>query len=528
MKSYFGYTRVSTAKQGAQGVSLIEQKSAIERYAAKNGFAIVEWFEERETAAKRGRPVFSRMLALLRRGKAAGVIIHKIDRSARNLKDWADLGEMIDAGVELHFAADALDLNSRGGRLSADIQAVVAADYIRNLREETRKGFYGRLKQGLYPLGAPVGYLDQGGGKPKIPDPATAPFVRQAFELYATRAYSLHALRDELVNRGFRRSSSRSLQVSSLSHLLNNPFYTGVIRLKTTGETFRGVHEPLVSVAMYERVQSILKGKLVHRVVTHDFTYRRLFSCGLCGGALIGERQKGRIYYRCHTKDCETAGVREDALSEAVNMLLHRVELTPDEVTEAKEYLARKRGEGVRRDAEAALTLQVASARSRLDRLTDAFVDGLIEKPVFEERRTSLVSDLARLEGNLADVDDHLARKQAEVARTLELAENLVLGYETARPAKKREILESMTSNRTLSGKNLEIRLRIPFEALARRPCFQLGAPHRCTPRTSETCARRREAVFAVIDNILDDDGKPAKSRAKSATSTKSTHRRDV
>jgi hypothetical protein len=40
----------------------------------------------------------------------------------------------------VHFANDSLDLNTRGGRLSADIQAVVAADYIRNLREEAKKG----------------------------------------------------------------------------------------------------------------------------------------------------------------------------------------------------------------------------------------------------------------------------------------------------------------------------------------------------------------------------------------------------
>jgi site-specific DNA recombinase len=70
-------------------------------------------------------------------------------RSARNLKDWADLGELIDSDLEVHFANESLDLHSRGGRLSADIQAVVAADYIRNLREERIKGFYGRLKQGL-------------------------------------------------------------------------------------------------------------------------------------------------------------------------------------------------------------------------------------------------------------------------------------------------------------------------------------------------------------------------------------------
>ena len=121
MRSFFGYTRVSTVKQGEHGVSLQEQHDAIARYATRNGLEIVSWFEERQTAAKRGRPVFTQMLRLLRGGKADGVIIHKIDRSARNLKDWADLGELIDAGIVVHFANESLDLHSRGGRLSADI-----------------------------------------------------------------------------------------------------------------------------------------------------------------------------------------------------------------------------------------------------------------------------------------------------------------------------------------------------------------------------------------------------------------------
>src|SRR5436309_1705712 len=177
-KQFFGYIRVSTAKQGEQGVSLREQQDAIERYAQRYGLAICRWFEERETAGKRGRPIFSEMIRLLRHGKAQGVILHKIDRGARNLKDWADIGELIDAGIEVLFANEGLDLNTRGGRLSADIQAVVAADFIRNLREETKKGFYGRLKQGLLPMPAPLGYRNIGSGKPKEPDPKTAPLVR--------------------------------------------------------------------------------------------------------------------------------------------------------------------------------------------------------------------------------------------------------------------------------------------------------------------------------------------------------------
>src|SRR5215813_6569644 len=253
MKEFYGYVRVSTAKQGEKGVSLQEQREAIECYSQRNGLKISEWFEERETAAKRGRPIFNKMLKLLKSGKSDGVIIHKIDRSARNLKDWADLGELIDGGIEVHFANESLDLHSRGGRLSADIQAVVAADYIRNLREETRKGMYGRIKQGLYPLPAPLGYLDMGKGKRKEVDPAKAPLVRKAFELYASARYNLEGLIEEMYRLGLRNRKGGKVTPNGFSVMLNNPFYFGLIRVKRTNEMFPGSHEPLIPKSIFDR-----------------------------------------------------------------------------------------------------------------------------------------------------------------------------------------------------------------------------------------------------------------------------------
>src|SRR5258706_2399949 len=112
-KGYFSYVRVSTQRQGQQGTSLTEQTAAIDRYAKTWKLDIVKQFEERETAAKIGRPIFLDMIRGLKRGAAAGVIIHKIDRSARNLRDLAELGSLIDLGIEVHFANENLDPHSR-------------------------------------------------------------------------------------------------------------------------------------------------------------------------------------------------------------------------------------------------------------------------------------------------------------------------------------------------------------------------------------------------------------------------------
>jgi site-specific DNA recombinase len=121
MKKYYAYIRVSTVKQGEKGSSLTEQRDAISHYAAKSNMQISAWFEEQETAAKRGRIVFRRMLTQLKKGNANGLIMHKIDRGARNLADWAEIASLIDLGIEVHFTHEGTDLTSRGGRLAADI-----------------------------------------------------------------------------------------------------------------------------------------------------------------------------------------------------------------------------------------------------------------------------------------------------------------------------------------------------------------------------------------------------------------------
>jgi site-specific DNA recombinase len=485
MKSYFAYIRVSTQKQG-QGVSLQEQRGAIERYAERRALRIICWFEERETAAKRGRPVFGRMLKDLKGGKADGVIIHKIDRSARNLKDWADLGELIDGGYDVHFATETLDLTSRGGRLSADIQAVVAADYIRNLREETRKGFYGRLKQGFYPMRAPLGYLNRGAAKPKEPDPAVAPLVRRAFELYSTGAYSLHTLQHEVTFMGLRNLAGKPLSINGISTLLNNPFYVGIMRIDRTHETFRGVHAPIISNGLFNRVQAVLQGRVAPRTQKHYFLLRRMLRCTHCTRILTGERQKGHVYYSCHTPACPTTGIREEQVDQYIRELFCRVTLTEREAAAVQQEITVVTSTSIEElDAmRASLELQRAQLHGRLDRLVDAYMDKIIDKEAFDTRRNALLFDEIRLKEQATALEHGTYGSADRIVEIFELAKSLYFSYISADPDEKRDLLDRATSNRLVDRKNLEFTLRSPFKQLAIRSKTLNGDPQRDDVRT--------------------------------------------
>jgi site-specific DNA recombinase len=507
MKHYYGYIRVSTARQG-EGVSLQQQKAAIEQYSQRHNLQISQWFEELETAAKAGRPLFSQMIKQLKKGSARGVIIHKIDRSARNLRDWADLGELIDAGIDVHFANESLDLNSRGGRLSADIQAVVAADYIRNLREETKKGFYGRLKQGLYPMPAPVGYLDRGQGQPKALDPKTAPLVRKAFELYATGGYNLTGLGQELARLGLRMRSGSPYLPNRLSKVLNNPFYMGLIRIKRSGETYTGIHQPLISRHLFERVRRTLNGKSNARTIKHDFIYRRRLSCKTCGYSLVGETKKGYIYYRCQSSDCPTTCVREEVIELAVLDRFERLRFDKDEHGFFRPKLATMHVNKAEEQGKivAALSLQLAQMDARLNRLTDAYIDRLIEKDLFEQRKNALLIERTDLGQQLAKWKTGTRNPADVLLNFLERADGAYFAYKLGLPEEKRDLLESVTSNRLVSGKLPEIMLKPAFQEVADRFNCSDGGPGR-------NIARTWEHLFKRLLKLLPSTG-PAESPA--------------
>lgn len=465
MRRYFAYIRVSTTKQGQEGVSLEAQRDAITRYAQTNSLEIIRWFEEQKTAAKRGRPTFIQMLKALRKKAADGVLIHKIDRSARNLKDWADLGEVLDQGIEVRFAGDSLDMASRGGRLSADIQAVVASDYIRNLREETRKGFYGRLKQGLYPLPAPLGYLDRGKGNPKALDPATAGLIRTAFALYATGNHTLETLTADLARRGLRNKRGKVLRKTAVSYVLNNPFYMGLIRLRRTRETFKGIHEAIVQPSVFNRVQEVLSGRYTTKSTQHEFLFRRILRCANCGLTISGERQKGHTYYRCHSQACAGSSVRAEVVEGVVASCLQRIQLTPTELAHLLGRAVGMREDWIDRADEqrSVLLLRRENMRQRLAKVVDAYLDGVLDRPIFEERKAGLLREQASLEELVSTFDDRWQQVPAKVVRFLELLRGAYLAYKLADWEQKRAYLKTVTSNLTLDHKTVGITLAPPF-----------------------------------------------------------------
>jgi hypothetical protein len=396
--------------------------------------------------------------------------------------------ELLDRGVDVHFAHEGLDLRTPAGRFAAEMQAVSAAHYSRNLSDEATKGFYGRLKQGVYPGPAPLGYANQGAGRPKAFDEAVAPLVRMAFELYATGKFSVRTLADEMRQRGLRKRTGRPLRLGEMAQLLRNPFYIGIMRIKRTGETFDGKHPALISTGLFRRVQALLDGRKVRPVRQHTFVFQQRLRCG-CGRLLVGERQKGHIYYRCHRFGCHEC-VREEVVDDAWRQLMDRLVFAADEENTIRDAVKAELGASSQRVADVykALNLRRVQVEVRLQRATDALIEGLLERQDFAARKKTLLMERRAVDEELSRLEED-EDSETSFWGMFELANNAAQLYETANLEERQELLDAVCSNLEVRSKRPMFTLVPFFQAVVDRTKPPNGAPFQERVRTPPNSA---------------------------------------
>ena len=267
----------------------------------------------------------------------------------------------------------------------------------------------------------------------------------------------------------------------------------GLIQIQKTGESFVGIHEPLLAKTLFDRVQAVLNGKIYARSQRHSFPFRRLLACAGCEYSLIGERQKGRVYYRCHSKPCAGTSITEDTVELDTLKFFERIQFSNDEKAYFQPKVSQMRATStVRLDEEIkSQNLQSAQIRDRLNRLTDAYLDQALDKPMFEERKRGFQMEQKMVEENLARLNGNAARERDELEKFLEQTNRALLSYGLALPEEKREMVNIFTSNRLVTLKKLDLKPSLAFEAIVNR--FE-----------NDDCSHQRD-IPRTWDKILDE-----------------------
>jgi site-specific DNA recombinase len=169
-----GYARVSTDKQADYGVSLEAQEAKIRAMATVQGAEIVELIVDGgESAKDLKRPGMDRVLALVDERKVDTVIIAKLDRITRSVKDLAELLERFQRrGVSLVSAAESLDTGSAAGRLVINIMTAVSQWEREAIGERTRDAMQHKRSNGKCVGNLAYGYRLSADGEHVEPEPS--------------------------------------------------------------------------------------------------------------------------------------------------------------------------------------------------------------------------------------------------------------------------------------------------------------------------------------------------------------------
>ena len=167
-----GYVRVSTDRQAEQGVSLEAQEAKIRAMATVQGTELLDVIVDGgESAKSLTRPGVERLLALINAGKVDAVIIAKLDRLTRSVKDLGSLLELLEKRkVALISVAESLDTGSAAGRLVITIMAAVSQWEREAIGERTRDALRHKRAQGERTGNVPYGFRLAADGRHVEPD----------------------------------------------------------------------------------------------------------------------------------------------------------------------------------------------------------------------------------------------------------------------------------------------------------------------------------------------------------------------
>lgn len=341
------YTRYSSDNQREESIEA--QDRAIELYCKDKGYEIVgKYVDMALTATNDDRPEFQRMIRDSGKGLFNGVVVHKLDRFARNRYDSAIYGRKLQQNsVKVISVLENLDDSPESVILRSVIEGYNEY-YSLNLARETMKGlkenaYTARHNGGLPPYGYNVGPDNT-----YIINEKEAEAVRIAFKLYL-EGHGYGEISDTLNKLGYKTKTGKPFGKSGLYDILGNEKYTGVYIYNKRASTVKGVKQnrkhkdpdeiiridggmpAIISKKDFDkiRVQREKNKRAAGRFSSVEpYLLSGLVICGKCGGAMTGARSYSgrskilRVVYECsrrkRDKSCDAKAIRKDLLENYV------------------------------------------------------------------------------------------------------------------------------------------------------------------------------------------------------------------
>jgi site-specific DNA recombinase len=216
-----GYVRVSSDKQALGGVSLEAQTARVEAMATVQGVELAEVIiDAGESAKSLSRPGMTRLLAMIEAKDVKTVIVAKLDRLTRSVRDLAELLERFERrGVALVSVSESLDTGTAAGRLVLNVMMSVAQWEREAIGERTRETLRHKKASGLRVGGIPFGFQLASDGRTLEPNAAETRLLERV-RSSRSAGHSLRKIAETLNQQGLRTRAGSAWRFQYVAALL--------------------------------------------------------------------------------------------------------------------------------------------------------------------------------------------------------------------------------------------------------------------------------------------------------------------
>ncbi len=423
------YLRVSTEDQVKEGYSLEVQRETLEAYAKREGHEVYKVYsDDGISGATTNRPALTALLADAKSGKFGLVLVSKLDRFSRNLRDLLNLVEELCAcGAGFKSAGEPFDTTTSSGKLMFQ-QLGSFAEFERNrIAERVFPGMVKGAMQGHW-LGsrfAPYGYTYNKTAKLLEVVESEAEIVRKIFALYL-EGKSTWGIAAALAKKGIRNRKGNYIGSKAVGDILKNRIYVGTIvwnvhhydKTKKTAKGYKyvkndpdkvivaqGKHKAILSDEVFAQAQKLRAEKRIYmrKARPGDYLLSGILFCGKCNHKYIGassvsnHRTKAtKKWYRCSSRNngylsCSNNSVKAEDVEPQVNEWVAML-MKSDKFTSRWTNMTFPASKPLESDKEAKAEVQAKLARNleQQGKLTDVYLEGHVSKEVFEEKNKSL------------------------------------------------------------------------------------------------------------------------------------------
>lgn len=406
------YARFSSDNQRTESIDA--QLRAMRGYCEQHNYDIVETYvDEAKSATTDRRPAFQRMINDSSTHSFNILLVHKLDRFARNRYDSAVYKrELKKNGVVVYSVLENLDDSPESIMMEAVLEGM-SEYYSQNLAREVMKGLQENALQGKHTGGKPaLGYDVDPVTKKLVINEGEAEAVRVIFDMYGN-GHGYTEIIDTLHHMGFKTKFGNDFKKNSLYGILTNPKYQGIYTYNRSSakdsEGRRNSHlykdeEEIISIedgcpqiidrALYAKVQALMsehkhtggRGNAKERYLLSGKVY-----CADCGHAMVGNHRRcGRsklpyITYRCPSRryNCSNKEISRDYLETFVVELIEREILNANALYKIRRAIE-KQARTVQKPAESQLEQEKRDIDNAIQNVADAIENGLISEALVE------------------------------------------------------------------------------------------------------------------------------------------------